>query len=355
MRKQVRDNLIKAGLVIAGIFVVCKRLPPGTIDSMIDSLNQALSESSSITNTYIPNPIIIPPPQPSGSKPLATLPNPSLYGTQTPLTTPPVLSTIDLPVDHDLTEIIPHPSVVLILGKRGSGKSALAYRVLELLRYKAIPYVIGFPKEGKKLLPDWIGIAQDLEEVPHDSVVLIDEAYISYHARGSANASSKAMSQLINLSRQRNQTLVFVSQEARQIDKNIASSASIIVFKEPAMLQLEFDRAELNKLARQAKAQFDNISGDKRKWSYIYSPDADFLGLQQCLLPSFWKPSLSRIFAMGIPLSITKHLKKMTKEERVERAKELFNNGWSYDRIAKSLNVTKGTAWNYVKGYPYKK
>ena len=63
---------------------------------------------------------------------------------------------------------------------------------------------------------------------------------------------SKAMSQSLNLSRQRNQTLIFVSQEARQVDKNIASSASVVVFKELGILQPEFDRPELRKLVAQA-------------------------------------------------------------------------------------------------------
>ena len=59
-------------------------------------------------------------------------------------------------------QVIVHPSVVLILGKRGSGKSALAYRLLELHRYKLIPYVVGVPAGARRLLPDWIGIAPSL-------------------------------------------------------------------------------------------------------------------------------------------------------------------------------------------------
>ena len=53
-----------------------------------------------------------------------------------------------------------------------------------------------------------------------------------YHSRRSMTQANKAMSQSLNLSRQRNQTVIIVSQEARQVDKNIASSASVVVFKE---------------------------------------------------------------------------------------------------------------------------
>ena len=49
-------------------------------------------------------------------------------------------------------------------------------------------------------------------------------------------------------------SLPCVSQEARQVDKNIARWASVVVFKELGVLQAEFDRSELRKLAEQAKA-----------------------------------------------------------------------------------------------------
>ncbi|MCH8064117.1 MAG: hypothetical protein IH861_16635, partial [Chloroflexi bacterium] len=100
----------------------------------------------------------------------------------------------------------------------------------------------------------------------------------------------------MNLSRQRNQTLIFVTQEARQVDRNIASSATVIAFKEMGMLQPEFDRPELRKLVGQAKEALESVRGNKRRWSYVYSPDADHIGLLENELASFWKPSLSRLF-----------------------------------------------------------
>jgi len=66
--------------------------------------------------------------------------------------------------------LIKHPSIVIILGKRGSGKSALGYRLLQLLRWTANLYVVGLPKDARKYLPDWIGMATRLEEVPVTSI-----------------------------------------------------------------------------------------------------------------------------------------------------------------------------------------
>ncbi len=250
-------------------------------------------------------------------------------------------------------KLIRHPSIALILGKRGSGKSALGYRLLEHLRYTASPYVVAVSKEARKLLPDWIGMAVGLEDIPPKSVVVVDEAYISYHARSSMAAEAKSMSQLVNLSRQREQTLIFVSPEARQVDKNIASSANVVIFKDLGIFQLEFDRRELNKIATNAQQAFTTITTDRRKWAYVYSPDSDFMGLVESSLPTFWSEKLSHVFAAGGEV-VAKAPKKTPLAERIERAKDLSRQGLSLGQIAKLMGVTKPTVKNYLEDYPYR-
>jgi len=242
-------------------------------------------------------------------------------------------------------------SVVVIVGKRGSGKSALAYRLLELFRYHLTPYVVGTPAEARRHLPHWIGMAPTLDDLPPRSIALVDEAYMLYHSRHSMAQDNKSMSQVVNLSRQRDQTLIFVSQEARQIDRNIASSANVLVFKETGMLQPDFDRRELRKIAEDAQKAFSNKKGSRQRWSYVYSPDADYAGMLESELPSFWNPSLSRLFALGQAPSSLKPAKKLTPEVK---AKELKAKGYSYSQIARELGVSKSTVVNYLKGYPYR-
>lgn len=279
---------------------------------------------------------------------LAPLLSPQLEPT-TPLAAP-----LEIDKDGKWREVIVHPSIVLILGRRGSGKSALGYRLLEIFRYGLTTYVLAVPAEAQRILPDWVGIAQRLEDIPLKSIVLVDEAYLRYHSRESLKGASREMSRVVNLSRQRDQTLIFVTPEARQLDKNIASSANVVVFKDLGMLQIEFDRPEIAKIAAQAREAFLGITGDRRRWSYVYSPDANFMGLLENSLPSFWSTRLSRAFAGGGEASATTLPKTMTLEERIQRARQLHHGGLSLGQIAKTLRVSKGTAHNYVKGYPYK-
>jgi hypothetical protein len=251
--------------------------------------------------------------------------------------------------------LIKHPCVVLILGSRGKGKSALGYRILEYYRWGARKiYAVGLPSEARKILPDWIGMVACLEDAPLNSIVLVDEAYIPYHARSGTTVEAKAMSRVINLSRQRDQTIIFVTQEARQIDKNIVSSADLVVFKDPGMFQLKFDRRELNDLAIQAKQAFTTIGVDKRKWSFVYAQDSDFTGLIENSIPTFWNEKLSHVFAAGGE-AITMAPQKTQLSSRIEQAKQLATRGHSQGEIAKLMGVSRPTVGNWLKGYPYKK
>jgi len=128
----------------------------------------------------------------------------------------------------------------------------------------------------------------------------------------------------------------------------------VVIFKDLGILQLEFDRRELNKIASSAQQSFATVAGDKRKWSFVYAPDSDFTGLIENSLPTFWCEKLSHIFAAGGEVLATPP-KKTPLSQRKERAKELKRQGLSLGQIAKMMGVTPPTIKNWLEDYPYKK
>ena len=150
-------------------------------------------------------------------------------------------------------------------------------------------------------------------------------------------------------------TVIVVTQEARQIDVNIASAANVVVFKEPSMLQFEFERRELRQIAQKASDSFKALTKKQRIRScYVHSPDADFEGMLENDLPTFWNDRLSRAFALETIVAPARKPVRLSLNEKQKKAIDLRKAGWSLSRIATELGVSKSTVINYLRDYPYK-
>ena len=257
------------------------------------------------------------------------------------------------PSDAVWLDLVPHPSVVLIIGKRGSGKSALGYRILELMRGHGEPYVVGLPAKAHKLLPDWVGSMDRLEDVPPKAVVLIDESYLQYHSRAGMASDGRDIGGLINQSRQKDQTLVFIVQEARQLDVNIVSQLDVLAIKELSDLSKGFERPQLRALTDKARAAFAAVEKDPRQWTWVYSERADHEGLVRNELASFWTPRLSRAFAQSSGESAPLRRGKLPpREELVAKVTQMHKAGLSYGQIGDALGISKTKAWRLDQDGP---
>ena len=249
-------------------------------------------------------------------------------------------------------DAIAHPAIVVALGGRGTGKSATCFRIAEDFRYRLTPYVVGFPEHSRGLLPEWIGIAQSLEDVPAGAIAIVDEAYSSHHARDWQKTGNKDVCRQLNLSRQQDKTIVFIAQLGRQLDVDIVASADVLLLKNPGLLQPEFERPQFRSIFLEAKQAFQTAEGDLRRWSYVRSQRAGFSRLVESDLPTFWSPGLSTAHAHIGEMSPSRLPKELTLEQKRQEAKELTQVGWSLARIAKHFGVSKSTAYNWVHDYP---
>ena len=245
--------------------------------------------------------------------------------------------------------IIPHPSVVEILGRRGSGKTALGHRLLELSRFRSLTFVFGMPQQALKYLPEWLGVVNSPDEVPDNSTLLVDEANLRFNARDSQKQMNREMSRIINLSRQKQLTLLFVSHQARTIDKNITSSADVLIIKEPEPLQVEFERREIKELMKTAAEKFQSIKENRTKWGLVYSPVRGFYDMLTNELPSYWTEKLSCIYAFSGPSMAQKPARKMSKAEKIKRAKLLESMGVDVTQIKRDIGVrSRTTVYKYL-------
>ena len=281
--------------------------------------------------------IRIPPPRPLASLPALIPPAGSDESEAPPVWTP--------PVDSAWLAIASHPSVILIIGGRGAGKSALGYRLLELNRSRAAPYVVGAPRAARKQPPDWIGHSDCLEEVPDGSVVLVDEAYLQLHARGSMSQMGRKIGELVNLSRQKRQTLIFVTQEARQLDVNVVAQADVIAIKKLGEIGREFERKGIRRFTDPAHLAFASVRGDSRRWTWVYSQSQGEVGLVENETASFWTPAHSRAYANAGANTARAGLRrvgsKTPRRELKARVKRMRAAGATMGQIERACGISK--------------
>ena len=180
----------------------------------------------------------------------------------------------------------------IILGARGSGKSAFGIKFLENIKAKKNKkiYAMGF-KEAE--MPDWIKVVENVQDLGNDAFVLIDEGGILFSSRNSMSNANKLLSELILIARHKNLNILFISQNSSNLDVNILRQADFLVLKPSSLLQKDFERKSVQKLYEKTEDDFEKFKENKGI-TYIHS--SNFTGFVSNPLPSFWGEKLSKSF-----------------------------------------------------------
>lgn len=181
--------------------------------------------------------------------------------------------------------------VGVILGARGSGKSALGMRLLENARAKGRRVqALGFNPSS---LPEWIECIDSIEQVKNNSFLLVDEGGITFSARSFTSSANKLLSQLLLVSRHKDLSVLFISQNSANIDINALRQADYLILKKSSLLQLDFERKKIKEIYEKSVSGFSKHSG-KEGLAFVYSDE--FTGFISNKLPGFWSEKASKSF-----------------------------------------------------------
>lgn len=184
--------------------------------------------------------------------------------------------------------------IMLIIGRRGSGKTSLGFKLMEFFHYKSKGerkcYIVGY---SRTRLPGWIKKVESVDDAPENSVVLVDEGAIGYFSRDSMRQANKVLSKIMTIARHNNLTLIIITQNSAMIDVNVLRLADALIFKEPSLLQSRFERKALKDMFEKVAPLFDGME-DAVKNFYVW--DDDFEGLLTYDLPMFWSDDISKSF-----------------------------------------------------------
>ncbi|MCK5601567.1 hypothetical protein KAR91_06860 [Candidatus Pacearchaeota archaeon] len=200
-------------------------------------------------------------------------------------------------------EIVLPGTLNLIPGGKRRGKSVLAYWLLELLHEKhgLNAYVYGLPEEKWHLIPEFADPLTTLD-LPENSVILFDEAYMKFHSRTPGAESNKQIDIIAGLVGQKNIIGLYITQQTRKLDVGIVGACDTLLFKKPSLLQMLFDRRELRAIIKKVYNEFKQFSGDDIvKNTYVISED--FEGFLTNPKPAWWTEELSTAYK-GVSVAI---------------------------------------------------
>lgn len=181
-------------------------------------------------------------------------------------------------------------TIGIILGARGKGKSAIGIKIIENIKAKSNKkiYAMGFNQED---MPSWINTVNDVKQITGSAFVLIDEGGLLFSSRKSMTDANQILTDLILISRHKNLSILFISQNSANLDINILRQADYLILKPSSLLQKDFERKKIKEIY--SDVDFSKYT-DYKGITYIYSEE--FRGFINNSLPSFWTMDISKSF-----------------------------------------------------------
>ncbi len=148
-------------------------------------------------------------------------------------------------------------AVILILGKRESGKTILSHRLAEFLdrpSYAITPNQ--HPPEGIKEIK-----LEDIESVPPNSTLILDDLPVYMSSRDYSETLVRNVERLIPVVRHKKIMLIFISQTSGFADRWVMDADAIFI-KQCSLLYADLERPAVKKLMDRALPHFKDRSDE---------------------------------------------------------------------------------------------
>ena len=181
-------------------------------------------------------------------------------------------------------------TIGIILGARGTGKTAIGTRLLENFAAKSekYTYALGFKEEE---LPSWIKVIKSVEEIDTNAVLLIDEGGIEFSSRNSMSKANKILSDILLIARHKDLSVIFIAQNSTNLEINAIRQADYLILKPSSLLQKDFERKKIREMYQEVEKDFTELA-ETEGITYIYADN--YQGFVVNTLPSFWSERVSK-------------------------------------------------------------
>jgi len=219
----------------------------------------------------------------------------------------------------------------IVLGQKGSGKTALAHWIVQEVLKREPNKIIAFVMCNAPL-PDIQNIIHITkpEEAPYGALVIVDEAGITHSARRSMKKENVEMSAFLMISRHNDNHVIFLSQHSALADINILRLCDNMIFKRLSYEELNNPSDHTNKMMEVIRflapqEDKDTLFTDGIHWFKIETG-----------LPYWWSEAISKSFA------------NLSKIDAVDFVVQKYNEGVRLDDIVRDLHI-RGIDWGKIQ------
>ena len=195
----------------------------------------------------------------------------------------------------DFVNKIPRPSVVMITGRRGSGKDVTAVALAEEIHSLTGKRIVSsYNPQQNKLPKYWEMRGFSWKE---NSITLISDAELELFSRDWHQQPHKAYIEVAAVSRHKDIDFIHTTQTSTLMDKESVVQLDVLMFKEPSALADRFERPEIRDLVEEAKSKFPDTLSQRAKWetAYAYTHTGSYL-ITDIKKPPYWNDSMSKMF-----------------------------------------------------------